>query len=497
MNKFGFTLFCLGIPIILALYSNSATASVVSYFKFDDGSTNWQYIANWSSGILILLLSITATILFFSRRALEEFNDELEQRVQERTSDLNESNSMLHQANELLEDEIAGHRDTTQRLHASETYIKSILESMPLMLVGLNKKGVVTQWNKGAEKLTGLPPEKALNQDLWEAYPIIPISKEQVNTALRDQKTQFLRRTQRTHFHYEITLYPLEGAGDTGVVILIDNVTQQVLSENKLIQKDKMSAMGELASTMAHDINLPLQAIIKDVQQALEQTAEIDSTQSEALIQLTHYLRDAEARSQQAATITRSLLEFAHSERDIKPSINITEVMDHALELAGDIFAIPNGFKFSQIEVVRDYEVNLPKAPGFATELQQVFLSLLRHAFYAIAANESSERSPKICIKVINCYDALWVKVQHNGRGLTPEEQQFIFEPYFSNEPYNPGIEYDAGKRLSFSYFIITDHHHGQMAVTSDPDIGTTFHIQLEYKFTAQRFKEVKQDRLS
>ena len=490
MYKFCFTLLRLSTPIFLVLYSHSASAALLNYFKFEDGSTNWQYIANWSSGILILLLSITATILFISRLALKDVNDDLEKRVLERTADLNESNRMLHQSNELLEDEIAEHRETTHRLHASETYIKSILESMPLMLVGLNKEGVVTQWNKEAEKLTGLPAEKALNRDLWEAYPIIPVSKEQINTALQDQQTHSLRRTQRTQFHYEITIYPLQGAGDTGVVILIDNVSQQVLSENKLIQKDKMSAMGELASSMAHDINLPLQAIIKDVQQALDQASHIESAQPETVLQLTHYLRDAEERSQQAAAITHNLLEFARSEHDIKPSINITEVIDHALELAKDTFAIPNSLKFSQIEIQREYEEDLPQAPGFASELQQVFVSILRHAFYAIAANQASTRSPKISIKVLNCYDALWIKVQHNGRGLTSEEQQFIFEPYFSNEPYNPGAEYDAGKRLSFSYFIITEHHRGHMALTSDPEIGTTFHIQLEYKFTAQRFKE-------
>tara|TARA_R110001592_G_scaffold1001_1_gene5884 strand:+ start:1450 stop:2928 length:1479 start_codon:yes stop_codon:yes gene_type:complete len=486
MDKFSFTLFRLAAPLILALYSHPAAANLLNYFKFEDGSTRWQYIANWSSGILILLLSFTGHHLFFSRRALKEVNDKLEQRVQERTADLNESNRMLQQANELLEGEIAGHRDTTQRLHASETYIKSILESMPLMLVGLNKEGVVTQWNKAAEKLTGLPAEKAMNCILWEAYPIIPVTREQVNAALQDQKTHSLRRTQRSQFHYEITLYPLQGAGDTGVVILIDDVTQQVLSENKLIQKDKMSAMGELASTMAHDINLPLQAIIKDVQQALDKAAYIDSDQPEVVLKLTHFLRDAEERSQQAATITRNLLEFARSERDVKPSINITEVMDHAIEMAEATFAIPNGLKFSQIEVVRDYEENLPHAPGFASELHQVFLSLLRHAFYAIANSQPSSRSPVISIKVIDAYDALWIKVQHNGRGLSSEEQQFIFEPYFSNEPYNPGAEYDAGKRLSFSYFIITEHHLGQMALTSDPEIGTTFHIQLDYKNTAR-----------
>jgi len=487
MDKFNFTLFRLAAPVILALYSHPAAAGLLNYFKFEDGSTKWQYIANWSSGILILLLSITGHHLFFSRRALKEINDELEQRVQERTANLNESNRKLHQANELLEGEIAGHRDTTHRLHASETYIKSILESMPLMLVGLNKEGVVTQWNKGAEKLTGLPAEKALNCVLWEAYPIIPVTSEEVNAALLDHKTHSLRRTQRTQFHYEITLYPLQGAGDTGVVILIDDVTQQVLSENKLIQKDKMSAMGELASIMAHDINLPLQAIIKDVQLALDKANHIDGVEPESLLKLTHYLRDAEERSQQAVAITHNLLEFSRSERDIKPSINITEVMDHALEMAEDTFSIPNGLKFSQIEVLRDYEVDLPQAPGFASELQQVFLSLLRHSFYAIVANQPSERIPRISINVSNCYDALWIKIKHNGLGLSSEEHQFIFEPYFSNEPYNPGAEYDAGKRLSFSYFIITEHHHGEIALTSDPEIGTTFHIQLDYKHTARR----------
>ena len=489
MYKISFTLFRLAAPIILALHSHPASASLLNYFEYEDGSTRWQYIANWSSGILILLLSFTGHHLFFSRRALKEINDKLEQRVQERTADLNGSNEMLLHANKLLEGEIAGHLDTTQRLHTSETYIKSILESMPLMLVGLNKEGLVTQWNKGAEKLTGLPAEKALNILLWEAYPIIPVTREQVNAALQDQKTHSLRRTQRSQFHYEITLYPLQGGGDTGVVILIDDVTKHVLSENKLIQKDKMSAMGELASTMAHDINLPLQAIIKDVNQALEKAAHIKGVEPEALHQLTHYIRDAEERSQQAAAITHNLLEFARSERDIKPSIDITEVMDHAIDMAGDIFAIPNGLKFSQIEVLRDYEKDLPEAPGFASELQQVFLSLLRHAFYAIAANQPSERSPTISIKVLNCYDSLWIKLQHNGRGLSSDEQQFIFEPYFSNEPYNPGAEYDAGKRLSFSYFIITEHHLGQMALTSDPDIGTTFHIQLEYKYAAGRLR--------
>src|SRR5690606_12861085 len=106
----------------------------------------------------------------------------------------------------------------------------------------------------------------------------------------------------------------------------------------------------------------------------LERAAEIGA-ESAASQALSDYLKDAEERSLQAATITRNLLEFARSEHDIKPNINITEVMNHALELATATFAIPGGLKFSQIEVQRDFEPDLPESPGIASELQQVFLS--------------------------------------------------------------------------------------------------------------------------
>jgi len=73
-----------------------------------------------------------------------------------------------------------------------------------------------------------------------------------------------------------------------------------------------------------------------------------------------------------------------------------------------------------------------------------------------------------------------WIKIQHNGVGLTDEELMFLFEPFVKKDAAEVG--YDAGKRLSFAYFIITEQHQGQLAVTSDIDVGTTFHIQLLLK---------------
>jgi signal transduction histidine kinase len=77
----------------------------------------------------------------------------------------------------------------------------------------------------------------------------------------------------------------------------------------------------------------------------------------------------------------------------------------------------------------------------------------------------------------MECYDALWINIQHNGLGVSKEEQQFIFEPFFTNQ--STKSDYHSAKRLSFSYFIITEQHRGQLAITSDINVGTTFHIQL------------------
>ena len=69
--------------------------------------------------------------------------------------------------------------------------------------------------------------------------------------------------------------------------------------------------------------------------------------------------------------------------------------------------------------------------------------------------------------------------MQHNGRGISMQEQQILFEPFFTSSGNLNEEDYDAGRRLSYPYFIVTEQHRGQLAVTSDIDVGTTFHIQL------------------
>ena len=463
------------ITILMLVSTSPVMAGFIDYFKDEQGNTKWQYVANFSSGVLIILLSIVAIILFFSRRqinhsnkALKQINDELEERVRERTATLDESNKKLLK--------------TTHHLQASESYIKSILESMPIMLVGLNQNDEVTQWNQAAEKLTGLKTEDAMGQDLWQAYPTLPLPRERVHEAIEKKESVHIRHSQRGQLHFEITIYPLENFIQTGVVILVDDVTQMIQSENKLIEKDKLSAMGELSSVMAYDISAPLKRIGQELDVIQQACPNSSAESSEETQKIQVALDNLRIQSVRANAIVKNLLDFSGGSQGAFQPQDILEIIDHSIDLSNDIFASTDGLLFSDIEIERLYEDNLPRIPCFQSELQQVFVSLFRYCLYAIQQANRDDHKPKITVQVLTSYDNLWVKVSHNGLGIDLEEQQVIFEPFFSDDVIATEERHEANQRLSFPYFIVTQHHHGNMAVTSNVDIGTTFHLELPLK---------------
>lgn len=445
--------------LTLSLISLSSYAEKTIPFKNADGSTKWQHVANFSASIFILTLFVVALFLFYANRRAARANRELtdikatlEDRVARRTASLNE---------------------TTENLRSREQYITSIVESMPLMLIGLNPKMEVIQWNNVAETATGRPLASVLGKNLWEVYPGITLTPAQVQQVLTSKQTLTMKHTQRDQYYFDMTLYALTDKGETGVVILVDDITKQMKAENKVAERDKMSAMGELASAMAYDINLPLKSIASTLVKAEHKIYQNDI--SAIKDELLGVITNAKLSSAQATAIIDNLLELASSHQDKKEISNIPQLMDSSIDLASHLFTDLSGLRFNQIEIMRQYQQALPQIACFHSEIQQVFIRLLRNAFHALNNNE--QKNPKITIDINEFYDSVWIKLHHNGTPLSAAEQEDIFQPFFSlnTRPTACPVEH----RLSYSYFIITGHHQGQMSVTSNEEFGTTFNIQL------------------
>jgi|GEM_PF-69212 len=472
----------------LVLQSAPVRIFIDGLFKDENGVRNWQHLANWTGGTLLVLLSVVTVFLFIARRRAYKANleltairNELEVRVKERTAMLHQSNKLLMDSNRALEDEVAKHVVTAEQLRSSESYIKDILTSMPLMLVGLDKNGFVTHWNKKVEEVSGISSEDALGKTLWEAYPQTTVLPEHVQESIAKNEIIHLKQSLRSLYHYDITIYPLHEQ-EAGVVILVDDVTKQTAAEKILIHNDKMSFMGELASAMAHDINLPLQAMMMELrrfQRIISDTGGprqiSDNDQAQKLNTI---ISDMSAKGDQVATIIGNLLAFARSRSGKKQMADVVDVMENTISLAKEVVSNSGALPFNKIKLVRKFEKNLPLVPCYITELQQVFLSLFRHACHALALkNKAGDFEPSITIILSKSYDNLWIKIQHNGLGLTADEQMNLFEPFFTGK--SAAEDFDAGQRLSFSYYIVTEQHQGNMAVTSDVKLGSTFHIQL------------------
>ncbi|RYY75173.1 MAG: PAS domain S-box protein [Gammaproteobacteria bacterium] len=445
--------------LALCTLSIYAYADIFDIYRYPDGSTKWQWIANSVAGVLLLtLLTIAVYLLVANSRArkvnreLTDIKATLEDRVARRTQSLIE---------------------TTETLKNREQYITNIVESMPLMLIGLNQKMEIIQWNQVAESATGRPLASVLGKNLWEAYPAITLTPAQVESVLQNKTNMTIKHSQRDQYYFDITLYPLTDKDETGVIILVDDITKQMKAENKVSERDKMSAMGELASAMAYDINLPLQSILSGLLTAQEKLS--NGNVSDIKAELLDKLKSACFSAQQASSIIQNLLDLANSHNDEKTPADVTRLMDQSIELSDKLFTDLSGLRFSSINVTRHYHDNLPQIPCFQSELQQVFIRLLRAAFHSL--NNETQTDPAINIEISEFYDSLWIKIQHNGKALSPLEQEDIFQPFFSISDREPACPVEH--RLSYSYFIITDHHDGQMSVTSDEKFGTCFNIQL------------------
>ncbi len=445
--------------LALGTISVHVYAGIFDIYKNPDGTTKWQWVANSALSVLILTLLIVAIFLLIANTRVRRVNRELtdikatlEDRVARRTASLIE---------------------TTEILKSREQYINNIVESMPLMLIGLNQKMEIIQWNRVAETATGRPIATVLGKNLWDAYPAITLTPAHVAEVLRNKTTMAIKHSQRDQYYFDMTLYPLNDKDETGVIILVDDITKQMKAENKVSERDKMSAMGELASGMAYDINLPLQSILSGLLNAQEKltTHDLNNIKTE----LSETLKNACFSGQQASSIIQNLLDLANSHNDEKVLADVTFLMDQSITLASKLFTDLSGLRFSSINVTRHYHDNLPQIPCFQSELQQVFIRLLRAAFHSL--NNNGQHNPAINIEISEFYDSLWIKVQHNGKALSPMEQEDIFQPFFSISDRKPACPVEH--RLSYSYFIITDHHDGQMSVTSDEKFGTCFNIQL------------------
>jgi signal transduction histidine kinase len=131
-------------------------------------------------------------------------------------------------------------------------------------------------------------------------------------------------------------------------------------------------------------------------------------------------------------------------------------------------------YDFRRIEIVREYEPDMPRIPCTETEIEQVILNLLKNAAQAMI-DIPPDRKPTITLHLRREQRYAVIEVADNGPGMTEETRRRVFEPFFTTK--EPGI--GTGLGLSVSYMIVTQNHKGLMEVASTPGEGARFTVRL------------------
>jgi two-component system NtrC family sensor kinase len=240
----------------------------------------------------------------------------------------------------------------------------------------------------------------------------------------------------------------------------------------QLIRAGRLAEIGEMSSGFAHEINSPLQNII--VSETLIDTILSDMREqgelkeSEDLAQVHRLLGQIRAQVNRCGQVTQDLLKFARKQESQEDEIDLRMLVPEWINLVRRKAGVEG------ITIKEEISLDVPVIQADSSQLQQVIVNLLNNAIDAIIERHGASGGELIVILQPSTNGRVIMSVKDNGSGISPENMEKIFTPFFTTKPVGKG----TGLGLPICYGIITKMG-GTIDVSSEKGEGTTFIISL------------------
>lgn len=379
------------------------------------------------------------------------------------------TSSRIHSATEgnsrtihVLKD-ITDRREAEKRYRRERDFNRNILNNTHSMILVLDTAGLVSFANKRCAEL-GFQERDLLGRSLSEIIPQArrPIFAQALQQALSGSAIENLElpmiRAGRSNAQFSISISPMrDDDGEiSSVVVVMTDITDAASLQSKMRHTEKMAALGQLVSGVAHEVNNPLAAIVGFADLLLENPSVSDETKQDLGI----ILREAERTRQ----IVQNLLSFAREMPALREPVRVNTVVQQTLKL--------RSYDLSShgVEVLESYAQELPLTVGDPNELQQVFLNILNNAYDAV---QEVRRRGRIEIATTRVDGHVEIGFRDNGPGICHPER--IFDPFYTTKEVGKG----TGLGLSICYGIVRAHRGEIVAENNADGIGCTFRVRL------------------
>ena len=359
-------------------------------------------------------------------------------------------------------------RQRQQDLLENRNELQAIIDGIRHQIYTIDKQWRVVSINQTQGERADLTPDDTVGEICYKAFfnRDSPCEHCRVADVMNERQIENWSVREASHdffpTEWEIGAFPIPGSGQNSPVAVVvwQDRTEQRRLENSLHQAAKLSAVGQLAAGVAHEINNPL-TVIKTGAEMLKDVVTPEMGEDYELVEWINSATD------RATKVVRGLLDFARQSSFEFEYGNIVTSIEQTIEL------VTYQLRKGEVEIVRDFAPDLPELVASWEHLKTVWLNLLLNARDALEVRET-DRRVRIMIRVSAAGDYLNVLVNDNGSGMDEQQLAHIFVPFFTTKDPGKG----TGLGLATSHRIV-DRHGGKLSVTSEPGVGTTFMIML------------------
>lgn len=368
--------------------------------------------------------------------------------------------------------------DVTERKRAEEgnARLAAIVESSDDAIVGKDLNGVITTWNRGAERIFGYTAAEAIGQPVTMLMPPERVGEEREilehirNGESLEHYETVRRRKDGTLLDISLTVSPVKdsqgrvvGASKVARDISVRKQAEQEREKLRQLEADlahinRVTMMGELAGSLAHEIKQPIAAAVVNAK-TCARWLQRDVPDIPEACQAASRMVDDTVRAADIVERVHSLYRRGAPQREL---VDLNEMIQHMVLLLND------RANQHSIYIRTQLEASLPATAADRVQLKQVLMNLILNG---IEAMQHSSGELTVTSKVME-KDQLLISVSDSGVGISSEQADRIFEAFFTTKPQGTGMGLAISRR-------IVESHGGRLWVTSNSGPGATFHFTL------------------
>ena len=359
--------------------------------------------------------------------------------------------------------DISGLKTFQSELQRERDFSGKVLNNTQSLILVADTAGLVSYANRRWYDM-GYQQNQLLSRPLEEL--IVPARRQALNEAfaatlagqqIDNLEVRIVQGEGRVGY-FSMNLSPMrdEQGNVASIVVVMSDITDAATLQAKLLHAEKMAAVGQLVSGVAHEVNNPLTAILGFADLLMENPELPESGRKDVRVIL--------EQAQRTKQIVQNLLSFARQMPPQHRPVQLNTVISRTVQLrAYDL-------QSRGAEVVQELDPDLPEAIGDAHQLQQVFLNILNNAYDAV---RETGRPARIEIRTTKRDNFVEVLFRDNGYGISFPER--IFDPFFTTKEIGKG----TGLGLSICYGIVREHS-GEILCHNNADgQGATFIVRL------------------